>query len=241
MVMASTDRISVLGPFRLSWRDRETLLPERAQRVVAYIALARGGVSRRAAISALWPDARTDSARAALRSTLWRIGRIAPGLIRTDGQRLSLDPAVEIDAHVLDDIVRATLDDPTEVGADELTVLTRADDLLPDWDEDWITVERERMHQVRLEALERLAEDLTERGLMGRAVEAGLAAVADEPYRESAHRVLIEAYLRKGNAAAALSQFRTLSSKLRRELGVGPSDELAERVRRSRGGGGRRG
>ena len=61
-------------------------------------------------------------------------------------------------------------------------------------------------------------------------MEAGLAAVADDPYRESAHRVLIEAYLRNGNVAAAVDQLRRLRQTLRSELGVVPSDELVARV-----------
>ena len=85
------------------------------------------------------------------------------------------------------------------------------------------------MRQLRLEALERLAEDLTDRGLVSQAVEAGLAAVADDPFRESAHRVLIEAYLRKGNVVAAAAQFRRLRGALRSELGVAPSRDLADR------------
>jgi DNA-binding SARP family transcriptional activator len=229
------DRVSILGTFRLSRRDDDVVLPEHAQRLVAYLALSTDhGATRHAITSALWPDAVESNARGALRSTLWRIRRVVPGLVRNDGQRLSLDPGVAIDATELDAAIRHAMNAPAEAGRDELAVLTHADELLTDWDDDWILVERERMRQVRLEALERLAADLTDRGLVGEAVEAGLAAVADEPFRESAHRVLIEAYMRNGNAAAALIQFRRLRMTLRRELGVAPSPDLAARIRHLR-------
>jgi len=54
-------------------------------------------------------------------------------------------------------------------------------------------------------------------------VEAGLVAVAAEPLRESAHRVLIEAYLAEGNRAQALTQFHSCRSILLRELNIEPS------------------
>jgi DNA-binding SARP family transcriptional activator len=243
---ASADRVSLLGTFRLSRRDVDVVLPEGAQRLIAFLALAAGhGASRRTVTGALWPESTESHARGALRSTLWRIKRVVPGLVHNEGQRLLLDPAVRVDTSELDAAVRQAMDAPEVSGREDLAILTQADELLPDWDDDWITVERERMHQVRLEALERLAEDLTDRGMVGQAVEAGLAAVADEPYRESAHRVLIEAYVRKGNAAAALDQFRRLRTTLRRELGVAPSEDLVARIRRLRrdrapGGTGRR-
>lgn len=229
-------RVSLLGSFRLSWRTGPVALPEGGQRVVAYLALADEGATRRSLTAALWPDLRSDRALATLRSTLWRIHRIMPNLIRRDGSRLALDPSFEVDARELDRAVHVALEAPSESGPDDLAALTHADDLLADWDDEWVVVERERMHQLRLEALEHLAEDLTDRGLLGQAVEAGLAAVADEPYRESAHRVLIEAYARKGNLAAAVAQFQRLRSVLRTELGVAPSPDLAARIRRLRSG-----
>lgn len=232
---ASGDRVSVLGTFRLAWRDVDIVLPERSQRLVAYLALAtEHAATRRAVMGALWPDTNESRARGALRSTLWRIRRLAPELVHNDGQRLSLDPAIVVDATELGATVRQAIDAPGDIGRTELAVLTDASELLPDWDDEWIRVERERVREVRLEALERVAEDLTDRGLVGQAVEAGLAAVADEPFRESAHRVLIEAYVRKGNTAAALERFRRLRTTLRRELGVAPSADLVARVRRLR-------
>ena len=50
------------------------------------------------------------------------------------------------------------------------------------------SLERERFRQLRLHALERLCEDLTAAGSYAAAAEAGFAAIASEPLRESAHR-----------------------------------------------------
>jgi DNA-binding SARP family transcriptional activator len=233
-MQSSADRVFLLGSFRLSWQRRNVALPVGSQRVVAYLAMAEDLVPRRSVIAALWPDLAGDRAAATLRTSLWRIGRIVPSLVRRDSQWLWLDPAVSVDARELELAVRSALHEPASTGAAELSTLTHADDLLADWDAEWVVAQRERLRQLRLEALERLAEDLTDRGLVGQAVEAGLAAVADDPYRESAHRVLIEAYLRNGNVAAAVDQLRRLRQTLRSELGVVPSDELVARVGRTR-------
>jgi DNA-binding SARP family transcriptional activator len=234
MTSRATGELALLGPFRLTWRERPVVLPFGAQRVVAFLALVAHGATRRGVHAALWPDADDAHARATLRSTLWRIHRRVPELVRSDGQRLSLHPDLTVDADELDRVAHASLADPAQVVDDGLGILVRSEDVLADWEEDWVVVERERLRQLRLAALEEVAGYLTERGDVGQAVEAGLAAVANEPFRESAHRVLIEAYLREGNVAEANEQFGRLRRTLSDELGVLPSPELTKRLRTAR-------
>ena len=59
------------------------------------------------------------------------------------------------------------------------------------------------------------------------AVEAGLAAVAAEPLRESAHRALIAAHLAEGNRSEAMRQFEFYRMLLGKELGLEPSAMMA--------------
>ena len=63
-----------------------------------------------------------------------------------------------------------------------------------------------------------------------RALEAGLAAIAIEPVRESAHRTVIEVYIAEGNAGCALRHYHRYRGLIRRELGVGPSREMVQLV-----------
>ena len=63
--------------------------------------------------------------------------------------------------------------------------------------------------------------------MFGSAVQAGLAAVAGEPLRESAHRILIEAYLAEGNVAEAIRQYASYRHTLYDELGVEPSPAMS--------------
>ncbi len=55
---------------------------------------------------------------------------------------------------------------------------------------------------------------------------AGLAAVAGEPLRESAHRALISAYLAEGNPGEAVRQYRRYCAILHKELRLEPSAQM---------------
>src|SRR5215472_10827756 len=79
-------------------------------------------------------------------------------------------------------------------------------------------------------ALEVLCDSLATAGDFAAAIEAGLAAVAGEPLRESAQRALIRTYLAEGNQAAAVRQYRRFRLLLDRELGLAPSPSLTALV-----------
>jgi DNA-binding SARP family transcriptional activator len=86
-----------------------------------------------------------------------------------------------------------------------------------------VLIERERFRQLRLHALEALCRRLTDAGRHGEATEAGLAAVACEPLRESAHRAVVAAHLSEGNAGEALRQYEACRALLGRQLGLEPT------------------
>ena len=112
------------------------------------------------------------------------------------------------------------------------TTCLHADDILPDWSDEWVVVDRERFHQLRLHALERLCALLAATGRYGLAVEACLTVLASEPLRESAQRQLIEVYLSEGNRAEALRQYSSYQRAIREEVGVEPSGDISDLVNR---------
>ena len=104
-------------------------------------------------------------------------------------------------------------------------------DLLPDWYEEWLLVERESHRQLRLHALETLCERLTRVGRLHKALEVGLAAVAGEPLRESAHRAVVSVHLEEGNVSEAIRQYRLYRQLVGTELGIEPSERMQVLVR----------
>jgi len=109
---------------------------------------------------------------------------------------------------------------------DDLLSQLRCGDLLPGWYDDWVLYERSRLAQLRLRALESLAEQLVSLGDTRGALEAALAAVAIEPLRESAERALIRVHIADGNYLDAVREYRSFRTRLAAEMDVSPSGQL---------------
>jgi DNA-binding SARP family transcriptional activator len=219
--------LSLLSGFELRRDDRALAVAPSAQRVLAFLALHRRRLSRIFVAGHLWTDVSEPRATAALRTALWRVGAADSRLVRSEGHALCLDPAVEIDVADCAGLARHVLDgDDVALGSAALAGLRDAGELLPDWYDDWVLIERERVRQLRLHALERLCLALSADARHAEATEAGIAAVASDPLRESAHRALIAAHLAEGNCGEALRQYDSCRTLLRRDLGVAPSAAL---------------
>lgn len=92
------------------------------------------------------------------------------------------------------------------------------------WIEDW----RRRLAEVRLRGLECFAAAGLGLGGPGLAQAEERARLLTElaPYRETGHRILMEALERRGNLAEALRVYERLRVLLREELGIAPSPDL---------------
>jgi DNA-binding SARP family transcriptional activator len=203
-------------------------LPPSAQRLLAFVALHEHPVRRVYVAGQLWMNASQEHANASLRTTLWRLRRPACTVVEGTEGEIGLAPHEAVDVRDVAMRARRVLEHRTE--HEDLSRLSRAGDLLPDWYDDWLVVERERFRQLRLQALETLCEDLMARGHLAAAMEAGLAAVTAEPLRESAHRVVIEVHLRQGNVAEALRQYHLYRQLLHEELQLVPSSAMRSLV-----------
>jgi DNA-binding SARP family transcriptional activator len=225
-----TTEVHVLGSFALLTGAHPITVIASAQRLVAYLALNDRQVSRTHIAGELWPDTTARKAAANLRSALWRVQSACRSLIWTSTQQLSLAQDAVVDVRLVTAQARSLLDGG-HVAAAVSVQRQLAADVLPDWYDDWVIIEREQFHQLRLHALEVMCEQLAAAGHYGEAVDVGLAALRAEPLRESAHRVLIMAHLLAGNRGHALQQFHRCRHLLRQELGLEPSVELVELIR----------
>jgi DNA-binding SARP family transcriptional activator len=228
--------IRLCGPVGLDQdgQSRAAALPGRQGRLLfAYLVLNRDRDCGRAElIDLLWPEqppAAADSALSALLSKLRRAlgegalaGRselrlIPPGPIEVDVEiaaAAAAEAELAVDAHDwtgASDAARAVL------ATDLQTFLT-------DCDGPWVAESRRELETVRVRALEVLAEAGLRQGgrELGTAEQAARAAVAAMPFRESAHRLLMEVHEAAGNPAEALRVFEELRILLRDELGTTP-------------------
>lgn len=222
--------LRLLGTFELAYGGRSIAVGLTAQRLLALLAIRSGQVPRSQAAGVLWPDATATRAAANLRSVLWRLQRCCGAVIEVSHYDLRLAHRVTVDLHR---VLAASFDlvDPgTDMGADQLRAALRCnlyeDIALELGDEEWLAAERERFRQLRVHCLEALARRLTAAGWHGAAVDAALGAVRADPFRESAHRLLIEAHLVEGSRLEARRQHSAYRRLLRRELGLSPSQEF---------------
>ncbi|WP_369268805.1 BTAD domain-containing putative transcriptional regulator [Streptomyces sp. R11] len=221
----------MLGQFRLEFGSEAVELCRNGQRMMAFVGL-RGRVSRTVLAGTLWPEVSEEHARGSLRTTLWKLPRGEPPLIRCCGDDLVITATVRVDVHTLAETALSLIQecDPPLNGGPTLAMLS-GEDLLPGWDEDWVLLERERLRQLRLHALDALAETLTRQGRPALALEAAWASVRSEPLRESAHRAAVSAHLAEGNLAEAVRHYHAFRRLLHEELGVEPSPAFARMLR----------
>jgi DNA-binding SARP family transcriptional activator len=221
--------LRLLAGFELLRHGSPVDLPLGAQRVLAFLAIEGRPQLRTHVAGVLWPNVPAGRSAASLRSALWRMHRIGRGLVWSSSGRVGLGPHVEVDVHRAVALARQLEDratPPPPAGTTELL----DGDLLPDWFDDWVVPERERLRQVRLHALERLAALLMETGRHAEAIDAAMRAMTSDPLRESAHRALIQVHLVEGNHAEAIRQFEAYRSLVRIELGVEPSPAMMQLI-----------
>jgi DNA-binding SARP family transcriptional activator len=96
-------------------------------------------------------------------------------------------------------------------------------DLLPEWNDHWLTVESEDWRQLRLHALDALSAAFLRKGRFADAVAAALAAVRGDDLRETARLALVKAHLAENNLSEALREFRRYRDLLHHGLGLEPS------------------
>jgi DNA-binding SARP family transcriptional activator len=223
-------RLALLHGFELTVEGRPIRLAMMSQRLLAFLALQRRPIRRSVLAGTLWADAADDRAAGNLRSALWRLHRCGLDVVEAGGDSLCLAGGVTVDVIEMTQRAQRLLD-ARDAAPDEMCdAASLSGDLLPDWNDDWVLVERERVRQLRLHALEILCLDLVTAGRFGAAVAAGLAAALDEPLRESAHHALITAYLAENNREDALRLYQRYRSRLRLELGLEPSGQLQSLV-----------
>lgn len=220
------------GPFVTIEGERFDV-PEGSKRLLAFVALRQRRIERRYASGTLWPLGDDHRAAGNLRSALWRLRGAGIDILTADKWSLSLMEHVKVDAQLMLDWAERIIND----GADpsDLAVVPQhvdALDLLPGLYEDWAIMERERIRQRMLHALETLSRRLVNAGRYADAIHAALTAINADPLRESAQRALIEAHAAEDNWGEARRSYECYRDLLRRELDVEPSRGLTAFVDR---------
>jgi len=226
--------LRLLGRFRLEYGGEVAGVCTGGQRLLAYLGL-RQHATRTVLAGTLWPDATEQRALGSLRTTLWKLHRERPPVVACDRETLTLVDTVNVDVRAMSESALRLVRTSGPAQAPDSTppplgpLLTG--DLLPGWDEDWILLERERLRQLRLHALETMAGNLAAHGQHALALEAALESVRMDPLRESAHRAVVAVHLAEHNLTEAVRHYNAFRGLLRTELGVEPSGQFFAMVR----------
>jgi DNA-binding SARP family transcriptional activator len=230
-------RIQLCGRFavEIDGSRIEDRLPGRRGRVLfAYLVLHRGRpLSRDELLMAGWGDEIPAEAGNALSVLLSKL-RHGLGADRLSGRttlELLLPPATFVDVEAaLEGAHRAESCVAEERWAQAwgpagiaYHVATRP--FLTGLEAPWIDRWRRRLEEVRLRGLECFAAAGLGLGgpALAQAEERARMLTELAPFRESGHRILLEALERRGNVAEALRSYERLRVLLRDELGVAPS------------------
>lgn len=231
--LSTPPTISLVGGFQVTFGGASIALGEGSQRLIAYLALKGRQTKRISVAGTLWPMATEMQASSSLRSALARLPAEARALVAASPREVGLSDAVSVDLWHARDIARdlvATPRSPIETDPKPGTIRALSADLLPDWYDDWAVIEAEEWRQLRLHALEALAERLTAGGRYACAAAAALAAVRAEPLRESPRAALINVHIAEGNPSEGVREFARYSEFLMLELGVEPTERLRSLV-----------
>lgn len=220
--------LRLLGDFGLTIEGVDHPVPPASQRVIALVALAERPVRRARACATLWPDSTAGRARANLRSALWRVpDSDVATVLSTSSTHIGLADGVDVDYRTT--VVSAldwTRGRPARKPLELWTALDA--ELLPDWEDAWLVVERERFRHLSLLARDAIAETLCADGRYGEAIHIGLGTIRSDPLRESAHRLVARAHAALGNVADAIRQCVDYEAMLAAELGVRPSPAMQD-------------
>ena len=233
--------ICLLGPFRLLKLGHPITVGGggKTEALLTHLALhPNRPTSRCDLLHLLWPDQDSALAGQSLNSLVYALrkrlsdalGGAAP-ILNTDGAYwLNTEAGVGTDLAIFDSLVQQGDQQARQgqaVAAAE--VYRRALDLYRgglDANGDLgALVERERLHVRYLTLLARLAEHAFGRRDYSDALDHAWRLLALDPCREDAHRLVMQCYVRLGERAQALHQFRLCADLLRAEFDAAP--ELA--------------
>ncbi len=214
--------VQLLGGFLVSDAIGRIELPASTSRLLAFLAIQDRPSERSYTASCLWMDKPDDRAQANLRSCLWRLSQARTQVVCRSPTHLWLDPRVVVDLHEIRRVAE-TLMSGGRIDPEAFDPSLLCAELLPAWYDDFVEMEREQLRQIRLHALEQIADQFRLAQNWSRALGLALTAVACDPLRESAHRAVIAIHLDEGNVSEALRQYRSLVDILSTELSIAPS------------------
>ena len=222
--------IKLLGEVVVLVNGRSSRIVDSARGValLAYLVYTNDVQSRERVADLLWEASSTKQSLARLRELLGRVRKWLPQ-VQTTRQTVTFqaDEHTSVDLWALRNGLQS--EDPTRL--DEALQLY-VDDFLANfylgeglYFNEWLIVTRERLRQEVLAAHERLCGLYAAQESWPKGIEVARRWVALAPFREEAHRWLMQMLAQNGQVTAAWQAYHTCCQILEEELGVEPEAE----------------
>ncbi len=224
--------IRLLGQFDVRSNGGTPLvIPSRLhQSLLAYLLVTRTTAHRRETVAGLfWPEASEADARRNLRQGLWRLRKAldacsppASDLVVSD------DLTVGIDPHTAYSLDLARLEAaPSCPSTDELMCALDGyrGELLPDFYDEWVSVERARLQVLFEQQVERLLEQLCTEMRWKETLRWAERWIGLGQSPEPAYRALMVAHSALGNRSQVAAVFERCVATLTADVGVEPSEQ----------------
>ena len=239
--MSAPLRIMLLGSFSAEG-GRGSVLPKKAQALLAFLLLQRGReVARDDLAALLWSNTGSEQARQSFRQCLSVIRRALPvGSFVSRGETVALNctPQLICDLREWDQLCQSgTLSDLVAADALHRDEFLAGLSLPHEPFDDWVANERRRFADGRQNLLTRAATLQARAGDLAVAIETTRRLVILDPFREASRRLLMELLAAGGERGLALVEHARFERMLREELQATPepaTQQLAERIRQKR-------
>lgn len=221
-------QVVLLGQLRLT-SDGRPLDRMPNPRLLTFLLLHRERALQREEIAfALWPDSGDAQALTNLRREIHTLRHVLPdadGHLELDRKALRWRPSApaEIDVDAFERAVERGRAGDLDGFREAISLY--GGDLVPGIYDDWITPSRERLRNLRVEAITGLAGRLEERREYGEALGLVRILTALDPLDEVACRTLLRLAILAGDRSAGVRAYRACADALQIDLGVAPSAE----------------
>ena len=231
----STLSLSFFGAFQTTLDGQliQHFRSTNVQGLLVYLALqAERPFSRDVLATLFWPDEPEKIARTNLRQSIYQLRKTLKDtgkkerpyfLVTRQNIQFNPDTEYQLDVH---QFLHALEQNDLETAVSQAT-----GSLLPGFIcdslefEDWLRLKREQLHKMTLDALSRYTHSLIEQGDYAKAELFAQQQIELEPWHETGHRQLMQAFALNDKRNQALVQFAQCKTILQEELGVEPSEQ----------------
>jgi LuxR family maltose regulon positive regulatory protein len=189
------------------------------------------GVLKEQVGEVFWPDRSPAKMHSAFHATLFRLRRaLFPECVILESERYRFNPELHLwyDVEKFNQLLdKAERPQPEAVVAQlhQQAISLYQGDYLTQFYSDWCALERERLRERYLGAVDSLAGIYIRQGKYDLTITLCQRALTIDPYREALYRRLMECAALAGDRAAAVRYYQQCTRMLEEDMGVGPMPE----------------